>query len=41
MDYKKPIIELVEKINNQRFLKAIYISLKDYLDEEGEKEEPE
>lgn len=37
MNYKKLIIELLEKIENQRFLKAIYISVSDYVKEsEGE-----
>ena len=31
MDYKAIIIELLEKIENQRFLKAIYISVSDYV----------
>ena len=35
MDYKAIIIELLEKIENQRFLKAIYISVRDYV-KEGE-----
>lgn len=30
-NYKKEIVEMVEKINNQKFLKRIYISLKEYL----------
>ena len=33
MDYKKLIISLLQKINNERFLKAIYISVRDYLKE--------
>lgn len=33
MNYKKLIIELLEKIENQRFLKAIYISVSDYVKE--------
>lgn len=31
--YREKIIEMVEKIENQRFLKAIYISMSDYLKE--------
>lgn len=31
--YKEKIVEMVEKIENQRFLKAIYISMLDYLKE--------
>jgi len=34
MDVKKRIIEMVEKINNLKFLKRIYVSLRDYLAEE-------
>ncbi len=30
-NYKKEIIKMVEKINNQKFLKRIYISLKEFL----------
>lgn len=30
-NYKKEIIKMVEKINNQKFLKRIYISLKKFL----------
>lgn len=33
MDYKKLIISLLQKINNERFLKAIYISVRDYVEE--------
>ena len=33
MDYKAIIIELLEKIENQRFLKAIYSSVSDYVKE--------
>lgn len=29
--YKKKIIEMVEKIENVKFLKRIYISLREYL----------
>ena len=36
MDYKNMIISLLEKIDNARFLKAIYISMRDYVkDSEG------
>lgn len=31
--YREKIIEMVKKIENQRFLKAIYISMSDYLKE--------
>lgn len=31
--YREKIVEMVEKIENQRFLKAIYISMSDYLKE--------
>lgn len=31
--YRNNIIEMVKKIKNQRFLKAIYISMSDYLKE--------
>lgn len=30
---REKIVEMVEKIENQRFLKAIYISMSDYLKE--------
>lgn len=33
MNYKEKIIELLQKIENQRFLKAIYISVRDYVKE--------
>lgn len=33
MDYKSMIICLLEKIENQRFLKAIYISVSEYVKE--------
>ncbi|GEM_PF-3046463 len=38
MNYKKLIIELLEKIENQRFLKAIYISVSDYVKESEDAE---
>lgn len=31
--YREKIVDMVEKIENQRFLKAIYISMSDYLKE--------
>jgi len=31
--YREKIIEMIEKIESQRFLKAIYISMSDYLKE--------
>lgn len=33
MNYKQKIIELLQKIDNTRFLKAIYISVRDYVKE--------
>lgn len=33
MNYKEKIIELLQKIDNTRFLKAIYISVRDYVKE--------
>lgn len=33
MDYKELIISLLDKIENKRFLKAIYISVRDYVEE--------
>lgn len=33
MDYKNLIVSLLQKINNKRFLKAIYISVRDYVEE--------
>lgn len=33
MNYKKLIIALLDKIDNTRFLKAIYISMSDYVKE--------
>lgn len=38
MNYKEKIIELLQKIDNARFLKAIYISVRDYVNESEEKE---
>lgn len=31
--YREKIVEMAEQIKNQRFLKAIYISMSDYLKE--------
>ncbi len=33
MNYKELIIALLDKIDNTRFLKAIYISMRDYVKE--------
>lgn len=33
MNYKKLIIELLEKIDNGKFLRRIYISLRDFVRE--------
>lgn len=33
MNYKELIISFIDKIENQRFLKAIYISVRDYVKE--------
>ncbi len=33
IDYRKKIIDMVEHIKEKRFLKAIYISISDYLKE--------
>lgn len=33
--YKQKIVEMVEKIEDKRFLKAIYISIRDFLKEIG------
>lgn len=33
MDYKKLIIELLDKINNKKFLYRIYVSLLEYVKE--------
>ena len=35
MNYKKLIIELLEKIDNGKFLRRIYVSLRDYARENG------
>lgn len=31
--YREKIVEMVERIDSERFLKAIYISMSDYLKE--------
>ncbi len=36
MDYKKLIITLLCKINNEKFLRRIYVSLREYVQEEEE-----
>lgn len=36
MNYKKLIIEMVGKIKDEKFLKRIYISLREYLKESEE-----
>lgn len=33
MNYKKLIIELLEKIDNRKFLRRIYVSLREYVKE--------
>ncbi len=33
MNYKKMIIRLLKKIHNEKFLRRIYISLRDYVGE--------
>lgn len=33
--YKKEIVDIVDKIENEQFLKRIYISLRDYAKENG------
>ena len=39
MNYREMIAELLQKIDNERFLRAIYISVRDYVREkEGEGE---
>lgn len=38
MNYKELIAEYLDKIDNERFLRAIYISVRDYV---GEREEHE
>lgn len=35
----KDIIDLLEKIQNEKFLNRIYISARDYVDEQKEKSE--
>ncbi len=36
MEYKRLIIELLEKINDNKFLRRIYIIISDYVEEERE-----
>ncbi len=36
MDYKKKIVEMVEKINNQKFLKMIYGFVRALFEEKEE-----
>lgn len=36
MNYKQKIIEMIEKIDDKKFLKRIYISLREYLKGEPE-----
>ena len=38
MNYKKLIIELLEKIDNGRFLYRIYVSLREYAKESGKQD---
>lgn len=33
MDYKSKIIEMIEKIKDERFLRCIYIIVSDYIKE--------
>lgn len=33
MDYKKMIVEMLEQIKDERFLRRIYISIQEYLKE--------
>lgn len=33
MDYKKMIVEMLEQIKDEKFLKRIYISIQEYLKE--------
>lgn len=33
MDYKKMIMEMLEQISDERFLRRIYISIQEYLKE--------
>lgn len=35
-DYKDGISEMIKKINDEKFLRCIYISLRDYLKEKAE-----
>lgn len=36
MEYKRLIIEMLEKINDNKFLRRIYIIISDYIKEELE-----
>ncbi len=36
MNYKELIITILDKINSERFLKAIYISVRDYVENQPE-----
>lgn len=36
MDYKRKIVEMIEKIKDERFLRRIYIIISDYIKEELE-----
>lgn len=36
MNYKELIITLLDKITSERFLKVIYISVRDYVEEKGD-----
>lgn len=40
-EFKNEIIHMVDKIEDERFLKAIYISMKDFLNEKEEEGKPE
>ncbi len=33
MDYKKKIIEMIKEIHDEKFLRRIYISIREYLKE--------
>lgn len=33
MDYKKMIVKMLEQIQDERFLRRIYISIQEYLNE--------
>ena len=36
MSYKEMIIALLDKIDNEKFLKRIFISVRDYVEEKGD-----